>query len=35
MKEWRAFMARYIPDGDMADNNYVYAYGSAARCCRC
>ena len=27
MKEWRDFMARYIPDGDMGDNNYTYAYG--------
>src|SRR4029079_16795062 len=30
MKEWRAFMARYIPDGNLADSSYVYAYGAAA-----
>jgi len=27
MKEWRAFMAKYIPDGNLADGSYVYAYG--------
>ncbi len=26
MKEWRAFMAKYLPDGDTTDGNYVYAY---------
>ena len=26
MKEWREFMAKYIPDGDVTDGNYVYAY---------
>src|SRR5690349_13206086 len=26
MKEWRAFMAKYIPDGNLADGSYVYAY---------
>jgi branched-chain amino acid transport system substrate-binding protein len=30
MKEWRAFMAKYIPDGNLADGSYVYAYGVAA-----
>jgi branched-chain amino acid transport system substrate-binding protein len=30
MKEWRAFMAKYIPDGNLADGSYVYAYGAAA-----
>ena len=29
MKEWRAFMAKYIPDGNLADSSYVYAYGVA------
>ena len=29
MKEWRAFMAKYIPDGNVADGSYVYAYGVA------
>jgi branched-chain amino acid transport system substrate-binding protein len=29
MKEWRAFMAKYIPDGNLADGSYVYAYGAA------
>ena len=27
MNEWRAFMKKYLPDADMKDNNYVYAYG--------
>jgi branched-chain amino acid transport system substrate-binding protein len=27
MNEWRAFMAKYIPGGDLTDGNYVYAYG--------
>jgi branched-chain amino acid transport system substrate-binding protein len=27
MKEWRAFMAKYVPDADMTDVGYVYAYG--------
>ena len=27
MKEWREFMAKYVPDGELGDNNYTYAYG--------
>ena len=27
MNEWRAFMKKYLPDADMADGNYAYAYG--------
>jgi branched-chain amino acid transport system substrate-binding protein len=27
MKDWRAFMAKYLPDADVTDSNYVYAYG--------
>jgi branched-chain amino acid transport system substrate-binding protein len=27
MKEWRAFMAKYMPDGDVTDLSYVFAYG--------
>ena len=27
MNEWRAFMRQYVPDGDLADNNYTLAYG--------
>jgi branched-chain amino acid transport system substrate-binding protein len=27
MNEWRDFMRRYIPDGELGDNNYTYAYG--------
>ncbi|MCO6416495.1 ABC transporter substrate-binding protein [Siccirubricoccus sp. KC 17139] len=27
MKEWRDFMRRYVPDGELGDNNYTYAYG--------
>ena len=26
MKEWRAFMAKYYPDGDIKDNSNVYGY---------
>jgi len=29
MKEWREFMAKYVPDGDVTDANYVYAYSVA------
>ena len=29
MNEWRAFMAKYIPDGDMKDGSYPFAYGIA------
>jgi branched-chain amino acid transport system substrate-binding protein len=27
MKQWRAFMAKYKPDGDVSDASYVFAYG--------
>lgn len=30
MKEWRAFMARYAPEADTRDQNYVNAVNSAA-----
>jgi branched-chain amino acid transport system substrate-binding protein len=26
MNEWREFMKEYMPDGDLADSNYTYAY---------
>jgi branched-chain amino acid transport system substrate-binding protein len=29
MKEWRAFMAKYMPGADMTDANYVYAYAAS------
>jgi branched-chain amino acid transport system substrate-binding protein len=29
MKEWREFMAKYLPDGDVTDANYSYAYSVA------
>jgi branched-chain amino acid transport system substrate-binding protein len=29
MKEWRAFMAKYLPDGNLADGNNVYGYAVA------
>ncbi len=29
MNEWRAFMQKYIPDGDMKDGSYPFAYGVA------
>ncbi|WP_207540911.1 ABC transporter substrate-binding protein [Sabulicella rubraurantiaca] len=27
MKEWRGFMRQYLPEADLTDNNYLYAYG--------
>jgi branched-chain amino acid transport system substrate-binding protein len=27
--EWRAFMAKYYPEGDLTDRNTLYGYGSA------
>jgi branched-chain amino acid transport system substrate-binding protein len=29
MKEWRAFMAKYMPGADLTDANYAYAYAAA------
>ncbi|HLJ63499.1 MAG TPA: ABC transporter substrate-binding protein [Stellaceae bacterium] len=29
MNQWRAFMTKYIPDGDQTDVNYAYGYGAA------
>jgi branched-chain amino acid transport system substrate-binding protein len=29
MKEWRAFMAKYMPGADLTDGNYVYAYAAS------
>jgi branched-chain amino acid transport system substrate-binding protein len=29
MKEWRAFMAKYYPEGDIRDNSNVYGYAVA------
>jgi branched-chain amino acid transport system substrate-binding protein len=29
MKEWRAFMAKHMPDADLTDANYVYGYAAA------
>jgi branched-chain amino acid transport system substrate-binding protein len=29
MNEWRGFMQKYIPDGDMKDGSYPFAYGIA------
>jgi branched-chain amino acid transport system substrate-binding protein len=29
VKEWRAFMAKYAPDGDIRDQNYVFGYNFA------
>jgi branched-chain amino acid transport system substrate-binding protein len=28
MNDWRDFMRRYIPDGDLNDNNFTYAYAA-------
>jgi len=30
LKQWRDFMAKYYPEGDITDNNNVYGYGAAA-----
>ncbi|HYZ34085.1 MAG TPA: ABC transporter substrate-binding protein [Crenalkalicoccus sp.] len=30
MREWRAFMAKYFPDGDIEDSGYVSAYGASS-----
>lgn len=29
VKEWRAFMAKYLPNGDTTDAYYFYAYGAS------
>ena len=29
MREWRAFMARYMPEGDLSDANHVYGYSAS------
>jgi branched-chain amino acid transport system substrate-binding protein len=29
VREWREFMAKYVPDGDIHDANYINAYNSA------
>src|SRR4029078_7951189 len=29
VKGWRDFMAKYVPDGDLRDANYINAYNSA------
>jgi len=29
MNEWRAFMKKYMPEADLTDGSYVYAYGVA------
>jgi len=30
MNEWRDFMRRYLPDADVTDNNFTYAYGAGS-----
>ncbi|MDN3566451.1 ABC transporter substrate-binding protein [Paeniroseomonas aquatica] len=30
MNEWRAFMAKYLPDGDLKDGSFPFAYGVAS-----
>jgi len=30
LKQWRDFMAKYYPEGDVTDNNNIYGYGAAA-----
>jgi branched-chain amino acid transport system substrate-binding protein len=29
MKQWRGFMAQYLPDADLADLNFVYGFGTS------
>jgi branched-chain amino acid transport system substrate-binding protein len=29
MKEWRAFMTKYMPSANLGDSSYVYAYSAA------
>src|ERR1043165_9482476 len=29
MKAWRAYMAKYMPDANTADGNYIFAYAVA------
>ena len=29
MKDWTAFMDKYIPDGDRSDANHIYGYSAA------
>ncbi len=29
MKEWRAFMAKYYPEGNLKDNSNIFGYGAA------
>jgi branched-chain amino acid transport system substrate-binding protein len=29
MQEWRGFMAKHMPDADLTDGNYVYAYAAS------
>ena len=29
-QEWKAWMAKYLPDGNMADSSYTYAYSVSA-----
>lgn len=30
MAEWRGFMQRFVPDGEIGDNNYTYAHGAGS-----
>ncbi|MDT7951521.1 MAG: ABC transporter substrate-binding protein [Acetobacteraceae bacterium] len=32
MNEWRDFMKQYLPDAELSDSNYVFAYGVATTC---
>ena len=32
MTEWRGFMKKYLPDGELSDSNFPYAYGVATSC---
>ncbi len=32
MNEWRKFMKDYLPEGELSDSNYPYAYGVATSC---
>ncbi len=30
MMEWRAFMQRFVPEGELGDNNYTYGHGAGS-----
>ena len=35
MNEWRSFMAKWMPNADLTDNNYVYGFTACSVICTC